>query len=215
MSTSSKRAEDARDPIDTMEPMPPAISPRPARPTAITILGWVFAVFAAVSLISSGFVLVFMHFLAKVAPEGEFPPSSKDFPPGFGAVSWLFEHFLAVAVLQAAVAAFSIYAAVMFLKLRPWSRTYFEVLNWLAGAWALLFGIFFAIMWVDITAAFPAPAPAQPGPPPALFGAFGVFAAVFASLFNAAFPAVFIWLLRSRFVRPAFDRHDERLSASA
>jgi hypothetical protein len=176
------------------------------RPIAVTILGWVFVVFSSFSVASSAFGLVFMHFMSRAVPNGEFPPKAKDFPPGFSMLSWMFEYFNALLVAQVALAVFSIFAAVQFLKLRYWSRTYFEALNWVALAWTVVFGIFFAASWVGISSGLPPPKPNEAFPPPAVFGAFGVFITIFVVIFNGAFPAGIIWLLRSRFVRPAFVR---------
>ncbi len=175
---------------------------------AVRILGWVFVAFSGFAVLSSAFALVFMHFFSRSAPNGEFPPQPKDFPPGFWLLSWMFQYFHALTVAQVAIATFSIFAAVQFLRLRAWSRTYFEVLNWITLAWTVLFGIVFAVSWVGMTTGLPASNPSESVPPPALFVAFGVFVSIFVVIFNGAFPAGIIWLLRSRHVRPAFGRND-------
>ena len=188
-----------------MEPIAlPSEAPRPVRPVAVTILGWFFIVFSVFTLISSAFALVSMQLMRSMSPEGEFPPKGAPFPPGFGAFSWMFDHYLALVLLQAAAAVFSLYAAVRFLKLRSWSRTYFEAVNWLGLATIVFFGVFFAAFWVAMTSTVP-DAPSQGEPPPALFGVFGAVMSLFITLFNGVFPALLIWFLRSRFIRPAFS----------
>ena len=183
-------------------PTPPA--PSIPRPIAVTILGWVFLVFSAFNTITSVFVLVLTRFISRVAPDGAFPPQAKDFPPGFEMLISMFQYFNEFLVLQTLVAAFSVYAALRFLKLRAWSRSYFEALNWVALASTIAFGVYFALAWDRILSGIPTPNPSATAPPPEVFGALGVFTAIFATLFNAVFPVAIIWLLRSRFVRPAF-----------
>jgi hypothetical protein len=191
-----------------MENLSPTRTTPTTRPAVVTVLGWVFVVFSSFSIISSAFALIFMQFMSRVAPDGEFPPKAKDFPPGFSMLSWMFEYFNVLLVAQTLLAIFSVFAAIQFLKLRGWSRTYFETLNWIGLAWTVLFGVFFAFGWVGITSGMPAPNPAEAAPPAGLIAAFGVAISIFAIIFNGAFPAAIIWLLRSRFVRPAFARHD-------
>ena len=90
------------------------------------------------------------------------------------------------------------------MKLRPWARNFFEVLNWIALAWAILFGVFFAIGWVQITQG--GTGSQHSGSSAAFAAAFGAVVGVFAVLSNGVFPAALLWLLRSKWVRPAFNR---------
>jgi hypothetical protein len=147
--------------------------------------------------------IVMARFMRSWAP-GEFPPSHEGMPQSFGAMEWVFKNFSLLATIQLAVAIFSIYAAACFLRLKPWSRLYFEILCWLALTYCVVFGIYWVFMWQDIVGSIPSSSEPQVGPPPATFGIVGIVMGVFVTLFNAAIPAVFIWLLRSRHVRPAY-----------
>lgn len=154
-------------------------------------------------MVSGGFGLAIFHFMSKMDPDGQFPPSTKDMPPEFSQFMSFFQYFSTLAILQIAMAAFSIFAAIQFLRLKPWSRNYFEAVNWLIVAWAVAFGVFFTFTWVRITSGIP-DATAQGDFPAGLFTAFGLVGGIGGTLVNAAFPAASVWLLRSRFVRPAF-----------
>ena len=180
------------------------LAPPTPRPTAVTILGWAFLVFSAFNTITSVFVLVLVQFISRMAPDGAFPPQAKDFPPGFEMLISVFQYFNEFLFLQTLVAAFSVYAALQFLRLRAWSRSYFEALDWGRVAWTVAFGVYFALAWDRILSGIPTPNPSATAPPPEVFGALGVFMAIFGTLFNAVFPVAIIWLLRSRFIRPAF-----------
>lgn len=189
-----------------MRNLTPTEAPPPGRPPAVTILGWAFVAFSVFAVLSSAFALVFVHFIPSADPSGELPTQPKGLPSAFSLLFWMFQYFDALLIGQVALAVFSIFAATQFLRLCAWSRTYFEALNWMALAWTVLFGIVFAAGWVGMSTSLPAPGPAEGVPPPALFAAFGVFISIFVVIFNGAFPAGIIWLLRSRHVRPAFGR---------
>src|SRR5678816_1066437 len=106
-------------------------------------------------------------------------------------------------MLQMLVAAFSLFAAIRFLKLRSWSRAYFEILCWIRLCFSTLFVIFFSVSWISGVTSLPLPSDARM-PPPAVFAGFGIVIGLFALFFNGAILGGLIWLLRSRHVRPAF-----------
>lgn len=184
---------------------PPPTAPL-ARPTAVTVLGWVFIVFSVLSVFGSALAVVAVQLMSRLEPGGEFPPKAESFPPGFEMLSWMFEYFNELLILQLLLAIFSVYAAARFLKLSAWARTYFEALNWIGIVWTLIFGVIFGFAWVGLAGGMPVPEHPESAPPAGLFAAFGVFASICVILFNCGLPAVMIWLLRSRFVRPAFER---------
>lgn len=186
---------------------PPPADPH-ARPTAVTVLGWVFVVFSLISVIGSAFALIAVQLMSRFEPNGEFPPKAESFPPGFSMFSWMFEYFNELIIVQLLLAIFSVYAATRFLKLRGWARTFFEAVNWIGIVWTLIFGVIFGFAWVGLSLGMPDPNQPESVPPAGLFAAFGVFVSICAVLFNCALPGVIIWLLRSRFVRPAFERQD-------
>ena len=172
------------------------------RPTAVAILGWLLIAVSALALLSSCGLFAVCLLISERAP-GRFPPDLTDAPPGFGLLAWMLGHFAIVAGAQFAVSAFSIYAAVAFLRLRGWSRHYFEALSWLVLLYSVGFGVFWVCAWCGVTGGMQASAPPG-GVPPAAFQLVGMVTGILATLINAAIPAFLIWLLRSRHVRPAF-----------
>lgn len=176
-----------------------------ARPVAVTVLGWVFAAFSAFALLVSLFVLTMFTLMRRFGPPGAFPPSPPpDFPHGFAPLFSVFRHFQVLVGLEIALALFSIYAAVAFLRLKPWSRTYFEVLNWLVLAYTVGFSIFWVHLWRTMLVSMPNPSHATAGPSLAVMANFGTAMAIVVALFNSVIPALCIYFLRSHFVRPAF-----------
>lgn len=176
-----------------------------ARPVAVTILGWVFAAFSALILFGSLFGLAAFAIMRRLAPKGQLLPSPRDAVPQTAPIYWAVRHFTPLACLQVALALFSIFAVVSFLRLRPWSRNFFEVLTWLNILWSFAFGAYWVYMWRGIAATIPTAGQAPPSPPPAAIANFGTVMGIGMALFNAAIPAIVLFLLRSHFVRPAFQ----------
>ena len=174
-----------------------------ARPLAVTILGWVFAVFSGMGVLGSVFVLLFWSLLSPTF-FNEFPSElPPDFPPAFGLLFGFFRYYVAIGILQTVVAGFSVFAAIQFLKLRPWSRAYFEVLSWIRLSLGTLFIIVFSVGWISAVTSI-STSSGEPMPPPAVFIGFGVAITTMIMLFNGVILGGLIWLLRSKHVRPAF-----------
>ena len=184
------------------------MSPMPTRPVAVTVLGWVFAIVSCLGVLGSTFVLLFAYFM----PSAFFDQFPRELPPevpaGFSLILAIFRYFVVIGILQTIVAAFSVFAAVQFLNLRPWSRAYFEILCWIRLGAGTLFVIVLSAIWISVMTSVSEPSGANM-PSPGLFAAFGVATAVVVSVLNGAILGGLIWLLRSKHVRPAF------LSASA
>ena len=94
-------------------------------------------------------------------------------------------------------------AAIQFLRLRAWARTYLEALCWFGLAYTIGFGIWFAITWVSTVSRFEV---TEPNAPPLEFIAgFGLVMSVLVSLFLVIPLAIMIWLLRMKIARIAMS----------
>ena len=185
-------------------PSPPSVRP----PATVVVLGCHFLAGALFSTLSGSLGLAVIGLLERSTPGGWPPEELGHPPPGFDRFSWIFERFRALAAFQTLGAAFSLYAGVRFFQLRRWARAYFEILLWLALAWLAAFGVLMSRSWIEISSTIPR-THAVGGPPAQLLVLFGVSVTAAATVSNAAIPAVLVWLLRSRHVRPAFDRLPE------
>jgi hypothetical protein len=172
---------------------------RSQRPPAVTVLGRLFlslAVFASLAFLAVSVIA------ALAAGNGELPLDMSGLPPMFGPLAWAMTHLLVIALVQLAVSLFGAYGAWAFLQLRRWARAYFEALLWLcvAGNVAL------AAWWVLLNFAYSAPVAATGGPHPTglALPAVLVLEGLVALLLNASVHGVVLWLMRSRYVLPAF-----------
>jgi hypothetical protein len=174
------------------------------RPTLVTVLGWLWMAFGVFSVLGGVMGLAVHVAMMRSVPGGEFPDRFPDMPAAVGPMLWLFRHWEAFAVIQICVAVITLFAAVQFLRLRPWARTYFETISWLGIAANLVFAVYFAIVW--LSASSTVPEGGMPRVAPGVFAVFGVVAALSGALFGAVLPGVIIWLLRRPEVRSAFSR---------
>jgi ABC-type phosphate transport system permease subunit len=170
-------------------------SPR-ARPTSVTVIGWVWVVLGTMMTFSALMGLV-IYMVTRQAWSQAAPPANA--PEGFRALFKLFDWFPVLASAQVLLSPFIAWSGVQFLRLRRWARTSLEIINWLALAYVIAFSIFFVYAWNSMQAG----APQKGDGPPAVFALFGTLAALFnMALFG--FPlGLMIRYLRSQAVREA------------
>jgi hypothetical protein len=169
------------------------------RPTAITVIGWIFIAVAVLMIFSGGMGFVAFTFMQHM--KGERPPIPEGAPFQFGVMDVVFQHFGIIALAQVALAAFIIIASIQFLRLRRWARTALEVIAWLGLVYIVGFGIFWVTSWISITSGIPVTEGA-PGPPP-LFGLFGAVMGSMVALVWAVPLVVIIAFLRGKMIREA------------
>jgi len=178
------------------------------RPTAVTVLGWIFIAGGALMLIGGGLGLVSFTIMGDLMRASPPPISESDpWPLRFISAS-LFRYTGALCLLQLLVATLTIISAANFLRLRAWARAALEAITWLGLIGAIGFGIFWVTWWLGMTARisteFADSGLAMPIPG---FTAFGAIAGSLGTAFYAAPCVLLIWLLRGRTVRQAMDPH--------
>jgi hypothetical protein len=173
---------------------------RSQRPPAVTILGRLFLALAAFASLAFLAVAVIA---ALAAGNGELPLDMSGFPTAFGPLVWAMTHLLVIALGQLAISLFSAYSAWALLQLRRWARVYFEALLWLAVAG----NVVLAAWWVLLSLTYSAPGAATGGPHPVSVSLPAILAldGLIALMLNASVYGVVLWLIRSRYVLPAFE----------
>ena len=172
----------------------------PARPTAITIIAWVFIALGILMLLIASLAIA-AHMLMKAMAGGNMPLPAENAPAPFRFMARIFRHFDVLAYFQIALASFIMLAGYYFLKLRNWARAALEVVSWLGAAYIIGFGIFWITAWTGATATMPA---AEQVPElPRLFSIFGVIMGAVVTISMAAPIGVAVWYLRSKTVRDA------------
>lgn len=120
-------------------PAPPA-----ERPTAVTVIGWVWIVYAAVKLFGGVWGLVAWRL-----------GGLRDFVVGPGSPTILpmailrtaFGRFAVALTAQILFASAVLIAATALLRMRPWARTAIEVLSWLGLCYVGTFGLVWIWVW--------------------------------------------------------------------
>ena len=117
--------------------------PAAPRPTAVSIIGWIWVGLGVCMSVSAMMAILVASLNAS---HGPVPPP----PITFGrALAFVFDHFTAFAVGQLIFAAFIIYSALRFLRLRWWAWRSLQVITWLALLYVVVFGIFWVITWIQ------------------------------------------------------------------
>jgi hypothetical protein len=169
------------------------------RPTAVTVIGWVFIAGAVLMIFSGGMGFAAFSFMKHMG--GEKPPIPEQAPFQFGVMEVIFQHFGLIAIVQGALAVFIIIASIQFLRLRRWARTALEVIAWLGLVYLVGFGIFWVVSWIGITSNIPI-TEGTPGPAP-MFNIVGAVMGSVVTLFWAAPLVVIIIFLRGKTIREA------------
>lgn len=168
------------------------------RPTAITVIGWLFIGCGALAILSGAFAVV----ISIVAPPPAEPPAkTADAPLPFQIVGRIFDYMGLLGAVQIVIAALMIWSGAAFLRLRAWARTVIEAITWLG----LLYTLSFGAMWIYLVSTIWREAEAAPDAMNVFFPMFiGMGAAVILSF---AIPLVVILrVVRGRAVREALYR---------
>ncbi len=166
----------------------------PIRPRAVTVIGWLWLVFAVLLLFRSVVNLVVWRILEPDMPEllaldGASPLQLPFLRP-------LLEHVTAIQAAQAIVASAVIFLSIELLRLRPWARVAFQALCWLVIATVAFFAAFWVWLWGRLAALSETPARSLEN--------IGILAGLAFCFAVAAGMAVMIALLRGSRVRAAF-----------
>jgi hypothetical protein len=172
---------------------------RVERPPMVAVLGWLSIVSSAATILLTP-VIFYGARIWRVSMANE---SLDELPPAFRPLmAWLVDSFEPLIIFQLAYAAVALWAGVEFLRLRPWSRTFHEVTGWVglaSGVAATAYGI-----WLFLYGDVLPPNPGGTGPSEQFFRWFGAGSIFLSSASGLVLPAIYVWLLRSRFVRPYF-----------
>jgi hypothetical protein len=137
-----------------------------ARPTSVTVIGWVWICLGILAALGGAFHLSFPAIAHEMAAQG-----TPDKSPGFNIV-WL---AIPLGLVEFGVSGLAIVSGAYFLRLRAWARTCLEALSWAAlifnvclGLGSVVFflikvkgngfyvGTTFAIFWCAFALVFPA-----------------------------------------------------------
>jgi hypothetical protein len=158
-------------------------------PTVVAVLGSLWLVAAAANLAHAGGLVLLFGVIRNFAPGGSDPLPPP--PPLARPLYWAFEHYLLTGSIQGALALIGIYSGVQFLRLKRWARAVLEAAGSAGIALSAVLGIWRSQFWLAL---------ARSDTDAAIRLAGGLLTAPF----FAVLPVVFVWLLRSRMVRPAF-----------
>src|SRR5688572_3198430 len=111
------------------------------RPTSVSVIGWLFVGFGALTAMGGLFGLA-ISFVMPFPPPGELAAARDNMPAPFGLMTYMFDYFWVMALGQLIVAGLMIAAGAAFLKLRSWGRTVLEAITWAGLAYLLAFGTF-------------------------------------------------------------------------
>jgi hypothetical protein len=170
-------------------------------PGAVIVAGSIWLTVATLVLMWAASLLVLFGVLNNFVPGGTegMPPA----PPIAKPLEWTFQHYVLSGTVLGAVALLGIYSGIQFLRLKPWARSVLEAGGWTVIALSVAWGLWRSQFWIyaatgandlrDTVAA-------------------RLIIGLFLAAYFAVFPAVFVWLLRSRMIRPAFspDAQDAR-----
>jgi hypothetical protein len=158
-------------------------------PTVVAVLGSLWLVVAAGNLAYAGGLVLLFGVIRNFAPGGSEPLPAP--PPLARPLYWAFEHYLLTGSIQGALALMGIYSGVQFLRLERWARAVLEGAGWAGIALSAFLGIWRSQFWLALGRSD-------------TDAGIRLFAGLLTAAFFAVFPAVFVWLLRSRTVREAF-----------
>ncbi len=170
------------------------------RPTSVSVIGWIWLVFAAYLLVRSLFDLVAWRVLAPLRPTllAAFPAVA----PGLERLSVLFEYISVFHAAKALFAAFTVVAAWRLLTLREWARVAMQVVSSVELVYVLCFAAFWIWLWPRVAAA-KAHDPEFAGHS---YGTLGLVGGLAVCALLAAALVAQIALLRTKRVREAFRR---------
>lgn len=140
MTTDERRA--LRPPEDA-DAGRPAGRTAAARPTSITVIGWMCVVFGLLGALGGVMTVLTTSVMSfPLAPPS--PDELQGIPAPFRVVLQLFDYVRLLAAIQLALAVVLIAAGAAFLRLRAWARAAIEAMAWLAIAYHAAFGVYWA-----------------------------------------------------------------------
>jgi len=163
-----------------------------ARPTGITVTGWVWVVIGAFMLFSA--LMGGLGYLMMRQPGMQ----GADLLREFALMNLVFQNFGVLVAVQCVIAVAALWAGIDLLRLKAWARSAVEVLSWLGLLWTVGFGVYWIYMWTSMT-----------GQAPAEADAFQLMGAVMGTVVTLVFAvplAIMIRYLRSNEVRQAMSR---------
>jgi hypothetical protein len=169
------------------------------RPTAITVIGWIFLVSSILMILSGGLGFIAFSFMNQMAEE--MPPIPEELLNQFQILRIIFQNFGIIALLQVALAIFVLMASIHFLKLRKWARNAVEIVAWLGLLYVVGFGIFWVVSWITITSNIPV-SEAPSGPPP-MFNIIGAIMGCVVTVVWAVPLIIIIIFLRGKTIKDA------------
>jgi hypothetical protein len=173
------------------------------RPTAITVIGWIFIINAILMILSSGMGFMAFTFIHRMS--GSRPPSLMELPQQLRVMTTIFQYFGILALLQIAFAVFMLIASIQFMKLRQWAKTAIEVISWIGLVYVVGFGIFWVTSWIAITSNIPVTGRSHDLP-----SMFNVFGAVMGALVMAVWAVpliIIIYFLHKQTIKEAFSKN--------
>ncbi len=169
------------------------------RPTAITVIGWIFLVSSILMILSGGLGFIAFSFMKQMAEE--MPPISEELPKQFQILRIIFQNFGIIALLQVALAIFVLMTSIYFLQLRKWARAALEIITWLGLFSVVGFGIFWVVSWITITSNIPV-SEVPSGPPP-MFNIIGAIMGCVVTVVWAVPLIIIIIFLRGKTIKNA------------
>jgi hypothetical protein len=158
------------------------------RPTAITVIAWIFIVGAILMIVSSS--LGFLAFTVIKQKVDEMPPIAEVLPHQFLIMNIIYRSFGILVLLQVALTIFALIASIQFLRLRAWARSALEIISWLGLLYVVGFGIFWVVSWIGITSGLPSSTGS-----PATSPLFSIFGAIIGACVVAAWSALFVVII--------------------
>lgn len=159
------------------------------RPKAVTVIGWIWLLLAAISLFKTVVNLILWQALQPAIPSLVALAAQRD--PMTRYLNPLLEHYGLVLAVQALLAAAIGISAYFLLQMRPWARVAIQTVCWLGLVYLACFSVFWLFIMSKAATARPR------GQVPTSVGIL-ICAALAAGL------AVMIGTLRSRRLREAF-----------
>ncbi|HEV7668901.1 MAG TPA: hypothetical protein VGS22_10275 [Thermoanaerobaculia bacterium] len=174
-------------------------------PGAVLVVGMAWLVVAGLMVAWAAALLFVFGVVDNFTPGGldglpKPPPDAAEALPFY----WTFTHYFIGGLLIGTVGLAGIYCGIHFLRFKPWARTALEVGGWAVIALCVAWGLWLCQFW---TAARLESGDDSSGPS-ALVG-IRLFTGLMTAAYFAVFPTAFVWLLRSRLVRPYFAAEGE------
>ncbi len=175
-----------------------------ARPTAVTVIAWVWIVLGGLSILIAVPSLLLFWFVFDLPELQESIPVEVPWIVKIMAkgAQWLDLLYL----LQLALGTFAVVSAIHFLRLRRWARTALEILSWGTLVYIMGFGTVWVLGWISMAGHIPAEVQVIDGETFQIIGA--IMGPIMALIFALPF-GIMVWHLRGDKVRNAVTQIKE------